>query len=42
MSGYAYDVLDTQGTLDPNANLLEKPFTEDTLLHRIRGTFERH
>jgi PAS domain S-box-containing protein len=41
MSGYAYDVLDTQGTLDHSAELLEKPFTEDALLHRIHTVLER-
>jgi FixJ family two-component response regulator len=35
MSGYAHDVLHTQGTLDPGVTLLEKPFTEQTLLSHV-------
>jgi len=35
MSGYAQAVLDTQGALDAHVDLLEKPFTEATLLARV-------
>ncbi len=41
MSGYAHEVLDAQATLDPEADLLEKPFTEDTLLARVRAALTR-
>ena len=36
MSGYAQQVLDTQGAIDPNVDLLEKPFSAATLLTRVR------
>ena len=36
MSGYAQPVLDTQGSLDPDIHLLEKPFSEATLLALVR------
>jgi FixJ family two-component response regulator len=36
MSGYAHSVLDTQGALDRDTDLLEKPFTEEALLDRVR------
>jgi PAS domain S-box-containing protein len=36
MSGYALPVLANQGTLEPHAKLVEKPFTEVDLLDRIR------
>jgi hypothetical protein len=32
MSGYARPVLTSQGRLDPNVALVEKPFSEATLL----------
>jgi CheY-like chemotaxis protein len=35
MSGYAQPVLDTQGALDPDIDLLEKPFSETMLLTRV-------
>jgi PAS domain S-box-containing protein len=35
MSGYAHPVLATQGTLDPDVALVEKPFSESSLLARI-------
>jgi len=41
MSGYAHEMLDTQGTLEPGVDLLEKPFTEDDLLSRVRGVLDR-
>jgi len=40
MSGYAQPVLDTQGALDPDVDLLEKPFTQPTLLTRVRRTID--
>jgi hypothetical protein len=36
MSGYALPVLANQGTLEPHAKLVEKPFTEQALLDRVR------
>jgi CheY-like chemotaxis protein len=36
MSGYALPVLTHQGTLEPHAKLVEKPFTEASLLGRVR------
>jgi CheY-like chemotaxis protein len=36
MSGYALPVLTSQGTLEPHAKLVEKPFTETGLLERVR------
>jgi PAS domain S-box-containing protein len=36
MSGYALPVLANQGTLEPHAKLVEKPFTEPALLDRVR------
>jgi CheY-like chemotaxis protein len=36
MSGYAQPILASRGTLDPGVSLVEKPFTEADLLHRIR------
>jgi CheY-like chemotaxis protein len=41
MSGYAQEVLDTQGTLDPGITLLEKPFSRDTLLNRARQALDQ-
>ena len=35
MSGYAQPVLDSQGALDPDIDLLEKPFSEATLLIQV-------
>jgi CheY-like chemotaxis protein len=40
MSGYAQPVLASQGTLDPGVSLVEKPFSESTLLDRIRDTLD--
>ncbi len=42
MSGYALPVLATQGALDPYINLLEKPFSETTLLRRVRSALDNH
>jgi PAS domain S-box-containing protein len=36
MSGYAQPVLASQGTLDPGVILLEKPFSEATLIDHVR------
>ncbi|MGD0064801.1 MAG: PAS domain S-box protein [Streptosporangiaceae bacterium] len=38
MSGYSHGVLDTQGVLEPGVNLIEKPFTEASLLAKLRET----
>jgi CheY-like chemotaxis protein len=35
MSGYTHGVLDTQGVLEANVNLIEKPFTESSLLAKL-------
>jgi PAS domain S-box-containing protein len=40
MSGYAAEVLDAQGTLPVGGELLEKPFTEDGLLARVRQVLD--
>ncbi len=40
MSGYAQTVLDTQGALDPGINLVEKPFSENDLLSRVRHVID--
>jgi PAS domain S-box-containing protein len=36
MSGYTQGVLDTQGVLEAGVNLIEKPFTEASLLAKLR------
>ena len=36
MSGYTGGVLDTQGVLEAGVNLIEKPFTEASLLAKLR------
>jgi PAS domain S-box-containing protein len=40
MSGYAHPVLSTQGNLDPDVTLLEKPFTEPVLMERVRQVLD--
>ncbi len=40
MSGYAQPILDTQGALDPHSDLLEKPFSETTLLTRVQRAMD--
>ncbi len=40
MSGYAQPVLDTHGALASQIDLLEKPFTETTLLTRVRRAID--
>jgi PAS domain S-box-containing protein len=37
MSGYTQGLLSTQGVLQPGINLIEKPFTEASLLTRLRA-----
>jgi PAS domain S-box-containing protein len=40
MSGYAQPILASQGTLDTGVVLLEKPFTERSLLRRVREVLD--
>ena len=40
MSGYAQPVLASQGTLDPGVTLVEKPFSEPSLLDRVRTVLD--
>jgi len=40
MSGYAQPVLASQGTLDPGVTLVEKPFSETTLLDQVREVLD--
>jgi FixJ family two-component response regulator len=40
MSGYAQPVLDTHGAFADQIDLLEKPFTEATLLTRVRHAID--
>jgi signal transduction histidine kinase/CheY-like chemotaxis protein len=40
MSGYAQPVLDTHGTFTGQIDLLEKPFTQTTLLTRVRHALD--
>jgi signal transduction histidine kinase/CheY-like chemotaxis protein len=40
MSGYAHPVLTSQGTLAPGVVLIEKPFTESTLMARLREVLD--
>ena len=35
MSGYTKGTLDAQGVLEPDVSLIEKPFTETTLLAKL-------
>jgi CheY-like chemotaxis protein len=41
MSGYAQPILDTHGIPPPQFDILEKPFTEATLLSRVRQALGR-
>ena len=41
MSGYARPALDSQGTLDPDVTLVEKPFSKNQLLAAIQRCLER-
>ena len=40
MSGYARPILDVQGAVEPDIDLLEKPFTEAGLLARVRQAID--
>jgi hypothetical protein len=40
MSGYAQQVLDAQGALDVGVDLLEKPFSQATMLTRVRQAID--
>jgi PAS domain S-box-containing protein len=40
MSGYAHPVLTSQGTLDPSVTLVDKPFTEATLIEKVRHVLD--
>ena len=40
MSGYARPILDVQGAVEPDVDLLEKPFTEASLLARVRRAID--
>jgi CheY-like chemotaxis protein len=40
ISGYAQPVLGSQGTLDADVELLEKPFSEPALLSRVRDILD--
>jgi CheY-like chemotaxis protein len=41
MSGYSQRVLTSQGNLEPSVVLVEKPFSEHTLLDKIREVLDR-
>ncbi|MCU7726980.1 PAS domain S-box protein [Actinoplanes sp. KI2] len=41
MSGYARQALDSQGTLDPEVTLVEKPFSKAQLLAAVQQTLDR-
>ena len=41
MSGYADDAVPSQVALDPTAVFLQKPFTADRLVHKVREALER-
>jgi FixJ family two-component response regulator len=41
MSGYAEPILDAQGMTAGDLDLMEKPFTEVTLLTRVRRAIKR-
>ena len=41
MSGYAQPILDTHGVPAPQYDILEKPFTEEGLLSRVRNAISR-
>jgi CheY-like chemotaxis protein len=40
MSGYAQPVLASQGTMDDGVTLLEKPFTEASLMAMVRKVLD--
>jgi PAS domain S-box-containing protein len=41
-SGYTDDVIAHHGVLDPGADLVEKPYTREVLLRRVRLSLDRH
>jgi CheY-like chemotaxis protein len=42
MSGYTEGLLSAQGVLEPGINLIEKPFSEATLLRKVREVLRTH
>lgn len=40
MSGYSYDVIVHHGVLEPSVNLIEKPFSADDLLRKVRQVLD--
>jgi CheY-like chemotaxis protein len=42
MSGYTQGLLGEQGVLEPGVHLIEKPFSEATLLTRLHETLSAH
>jgi hypothetical protein len=42
ISGYAQPVLTSQGMLDPDAALLEKPFSEAGLMDKVAQVLNGH
>ncbi len=42
MSGYTQDLLASQGVLEPGVHLIEKPFSETTLLTKLRKILTTH
>ena len=42
ISGYTADVIAHQGKLDARVSLLQKPFTNQALTHKVREVLDRH
>jgi FixJ family two-component response regulator len=40
MSGYTADIIAGRGILEPEVDLLEKPFTQEALLRRVRKALD--
>ena len=40
VSGYTDDVVLRNGMLEPGTAFLQKPFTRDTLMHKVRAVLE--